>query len=58
MITASVKKKKLRSMQVLVIILQFESKNCFVLSRIIQKNNNCNKTKTTKKAKETSEKIA
>ena len=36
-ITASVLRKKLLSMKLLMIVLQFESKNCFVLARIIKK---------------------
>ena len=43
-------------MQVLVIILQFESKNCFFLARIIKKKNNNYKNKNKKTAKETNEK--
>ena len=51
-------------MKLLMIVLQFESKNCFVLARIIKKKKNKSKKKKTKQnenkktAKETNEEIA
>ena len=36
-ITASVLREKLLSMKLLMIVLQFESKSCFVLAQIIKK---------------------
>jgi len=41
-------------MQVLMIVLQFESKNCFVLARIIKKNNDHKNKNETKQKQENS----